>query len=748
MIVILALILVLVPAPLLSQQQDSLRIMPLGDSITMGIGSSHEGGYRQPLYWDYTIQGIHFDFVGTQNDGSGFDTDHEGHGGKRSNWLADTVAYFYDYSDPDVILLHIGTNDITGEREIPDITDDVERILDQAHDHNPQMSMFVAGIVPRTDDKDDETTQLNQSILNLVGYKQWQGYDITFVDHNSAFKAVVNWETELMADTRHPNDSGYVLMAEVWADSLGIEPPVDSIAPSPVVDLTVDQVGPATVSLSWTSPGDDSTIGLASSYDIRYDTVPITEGTFSQALEARSAPDPAVSGSSEGYIVSGLTPGTGYYFAVKSYDEVPNTSGISNVPSVITVDDPTVFVDDFNRGSFGTRWVVSDSVVLEDDMLTQHFAESSIWTVRALYSYARNPESAMFRYGHENSSVENGAVGVVMLRNSLNLSSGRGYLIRYYNFAYHLYIMNNQLEPQELGVPVPEPNPPVAGDLFEVVHERVGSENHFHVYLNEDLQGTLVDEFGILDPTTHYAGVAFENEIATRIGSVDDFTIGGAAGNNPPEIFSLLVPVDGDTLNGMEHMFVWERTIDGDSASTVTYDLYLDTDTLFLRGPVATDLLDTAYVLNTDTLDDGTYYWKVIAYDGFGDGTSSLDVFDFVFLTGSGIDDDHPLTPGLPRVVALAQNYPNPFNPMTVIAYDVPVEEGRGEDEAVPVSLRIYSSRGKLVRTLVDEAQTPGTYRVTWNGRDEYGAPAHTGTYLYLLRIDQKQISRKMVLVR
>ena len=112
------------------------------------------------------------------------------------------------------------------------------------------MMMFIAGIVPRRDDKDSMTTVLNGEVFNLVEYKKWQGYDIKFVDHNAAFKSYPNWETELLYDTRHPNDSGYAVMAQVWADSIALIPPLDSIAPSPVVDLAVEEIGPATVLLS------------------------------------------------------------------------------------------------------------------------------------------------------------------------------------------------------------------------------------------------------------------------------------------------------------------------------------------------------------------------------------------------------------------------------------------------------------------------------------------------------------------
>lgn len=44
---------------------------------------------------------------------------------------------------------------------------------------------------------------------------------------------------------------------------------------------------------------------------------------------------PQTAGNSESFIVSGLIPGQTYYFAIKTQDEIPNTSGLSNSPNAI-----------------------------------------------------------------------------------------------------------------------------------------------------------------------------------------------------------------------------------------------------------------------------------------------------------------------------------------------------------------------------------------------------------------------------
>jgi phosphodiesterase/alkaline phosphatase D-like protein len=94
------------------------------------------------------------------------------------------------------------------------------------------------------------------------------------------------------------------------------------------------------VSLSWTAPGDDSLSGLASQYDLRYSTSAITSNNFASATRFMTTPTPATSGTRQNVIVTGLLPNTTYYFAIKTGDEVPNWSGISNVISRTTLAAP------------------------------------------------------------------------------------------------------------------------------------------------------------------------------------------------------------------------------------------------------------------------------------------------------------------------------------------------------------------------------------------------------------------------
>jgi chitodextrinase len=102
--------------------------------------------------------------------------------------------------------------------------------------------------------------------------------------------------------------------------------------------LSAAPAAPTAITLNWTAPGDDSLSGTAAQYDVRYSTSLITSANFAAASQATGETAPKAPGQSETFTVTGLTPGTLYYFAIKTADEAGNWSAISNVVSATTTD--------------------------------------------------------------------------------------------------------------------------------------------------------------------------------------------------------------------------------------------------------------------------------------------------------------------------------------------------------------------------------------------------------------------------
>ncbi len=69
----------------------------------------------------------------------------------------------------------------------------------------------------------------------------------------------------------------------------------------------------------------------------------------------------------------------------------------------------------------------------------------------------------------------------------------------------------------------------------------------------------------------------------------------------------------------------------------------------------------------------------------------------------------------------LFDNYPNPFNPETQITYQLP--------EVSHITIKIFNVLGQEVITLADGEQEAGKYRISWNGKNTFGASVPSGTY-------------------
>ena len=100
---------------------------------------------------------------------------------------------------------------------------------------------------------------------------------------------------------------------------------------------------------------------------------------------------------------------------------------------------------------------------------------------------------------------------------------------------------------------------------------------------------------------------------------------------------------------------------------------------------------------------------------------------------------------GQPEQNLLLQNYPNPFNPETWIPYQL--------SEDSPVSISIYDTTGKLVRTLPLGFQSAGFYNsqgraAYWDGRNALGERVASGIYFYQLTTPSFQQTRRLVIVK
>jgi hypothetical protein len=132
-------------------------------------------------------------------------------------------------------------------------------------------------------------------------------------------------------------------------------PDPDLVPPALITDLNAVEPTNNSINLTWTSVGDDGGNGTASVYDIRYDTVSISELNWHTTVQCQALMVPKAAGTPESYQVTDLSPETTYYFALKVGDETPLWSPLSNVAFNMTLPDPDIIppeaVIDLNAGS-------------------------------------------------------------------------------------------------------------------------------------------------------------------------------------------------------------------------------------------------------------------------------------------------------------------------------------------------------------------------------------------------------------
>ena len=133
------------------------------------------------------------------------------------------------------------------------------------------------------------------------------------------------------------------------------------------------------------------------------------------------------------------------------------------------------------------------------------------------------------------------------------------------------------------------------------------------------------------------------------------------------------------------------------------------------------------------TEDGMYYYWLQVAEM---DGSSAFHGPTTVTFSGQS----GPGTPDIPLLTEISNIYPNPFNPSTTISYSLA--------KTADVSFTIYNSRGQVVRSFNKGTQTANTYKLSWNGRDNYGSECSTGVYFIKMNAGKDSFVRKAVLMK
>ncbi|OQX91386.1 MAG: hypothetical protein B6D58_08355 [candidate division Zixibacteria bacterium 4484_95] len=142
----------------------------------------------------------------------------------------------------------------------------------------------------------------------------------------------------------------------------------DTIPPGDIMDLgTIIGENHGQIDLSWTAPGDNGNAGTASYYVIKYSVEIIDDLNWQSATTFPNPPVPSPAGNIETCTIGGLVEGQIYYIAIKTYDEVDNGSGLSNVPDcfargVLIPQPVNTYVDSMNNSVTVTSLAVDSYI--------------------------------------------------------------------------------------------------------------------------------------------------------------------------------------------------------------------------------------------------------------------------------------------------------------------------------------------------------------------------------------------------
>ena len=254
-----------------------LKILPLGNSITYDDNSDPPRpvgvkiAYRYRLYQLLTGAGYTFDYVGSNKSGgyylpeSPIDslnyTDNAGMSGATTQQLIEILNEGYDpwppYAclldqcpslyipefEPDVILLHIGTNDVAQSKPTSTIINNIDSILNLIDDYEASagktVPVFLAQIISQRgsicDPAHGPTTIFNNNLITLAANRPEDEIILVDMEDGAGICYKDSADGGDMIDDLHPGPTGYIKMGEKWFEALesyNIRPPVVSDIPN------------------------------------------------------------------------------------------------------------------------------------------------------------------------------------------------------------------------------------------------------------------------------------------------------------------------------------------------------------------------------------------------------------------------------------------------------------------------------------------------------------------------------------
>lgn len=191
----------------------NLRIMPVGASVTFGVGSTTGNSYRKDLR-DALVQAGHtVTMVGQQRHGNFDNNEVEATPGFVISQIATSVKKATPQLRPNLVLLDAGTNNCNRGGTVPAAGADVSAMINDIYSLSPGATVVLATILANKIAAQDACrVDINKQYEAVAANLTAAGARLVLVD----MRGPDGPTTADLHDTRHPNDVGYQKMAVVW----------------------------------------------------------------------------------------------------------------------------------------------------------------------------------------------------------------------------------------------------------------------------------------------------------------------------------------------------------------------------------------------------------------------------------------------------------------------------------------------------------------------------------------------------
>jgi PKD repeat protein len=469
------------------------------------------------------------------------------------------------------------------------------------------------------------------------------GENSIYNNDNSSFVQATNnyWGSSFgpYHPSQNPSGEGDSVNIFVNVDPWLTAPNSDA-PPIPAQNVTITSTGNDFISLSW----DASELGDLAGYKLYFDT-DSSGYPYGNSIDV---------GNVASYSLSNLALGTTYYLAITTYDTDGNESWFSNevvgVTRILGVQDLTIGVSE------DRMHIIDHAPMISFDYYDSMGEEQTSYQIQVSVDSLSITPGDIWESGIVNSDTTN----VQYAGNEL--MDGNMYYLRvraasgdfWSNWNHLSFRMNSKPTVPILVSPINNQvttTPTILSVLNSADAEDDNITYSFNVFEDATMETRLDSVIGIppgQDTTKWQIGFSlpdngqyfwnvtandgFENSNLSEVGS---FLLN--TDNNPPDLFSLSMPMVNTSVQTLSPVFSWQVANDPDPVDTIKYRLLLDTPA---PGVEVYEIgTDTSFVIPNQLLDNTQYFWQVIASDLLGFQTSNEGGYQTFFVN---ISNDPP----------------------------------------------------------------------------------------------------------